>query len=346
MDRPLSIAFIVFDGVKMLDIAGPAEVFAEANKLGANYSLGYISPSGAPVATSIGLPLQVDGGVDLLTAVDTLIVPGSDDLPSKPIPTELIEAVRSVQSDVRRLVAICTDAFVLASAGILEHRRATTHWQHTQLLARSYPGVHVQLDSLIVEDGEVFTSAGVSAGIDLALALVEKDQGATLTREVARNLVLFMQRPGGQSQFSAPLSMQAPSNPALRKAVELISARPDLDYSSESLAAIVGLSPRQVARIFASELNTSPARFVERMPRPRHGTARGRSQHRHDSEDLRLWQPRVYAPDIQPAAAGLPESVPCPVSINNVRRRGAPSIPRPVPGSRAPGERCTASRVN
>lgn len=265
MGRLLSVAFIVFDGVKMLDIAGPAEVFAEANKLGADYSLQYVSPSGAPVATSIGLPLQVGGGIDELTGVDTLIVPGSDDLPSKPIPIELIEAVQALQGGVRRMVAICTGAFVFASAGILEQRRATTHWQHTQLLARSYPGVHVQPDSIFVEDGEVFTSAGVSAGIDLTLALVEKDQGATLAREVARNLVLFMQRPGGQSQFSAPLSRPAPSNQALRRAVELISARPSLDYSSESLAAIVGFSPRQVARLFSSELNTSPARFVEQM---------------------------------------------------------------------------------
>lgn len=218
------IVFIVFDGVKMLDVAGPAEVFAEANKLGADYSLNYRSPSGAPVSTSVGLPLHVDGGINQLTRMDTLVVPGGDDLPSRPIPTELVEAVRSLQGRSRRAVAICTGAFILAKTGILDRRQATTHWQHTRLLAASYPEVEVHPDSLFVADGEVFTSAGVSAGIDLALALVERDHGASLARAVAQRLVLFMQRPGGQSQFSAPLSMETPRSEPLRKAVELISA--------------------------------------------------------------------------------------------------------------------------
>lgn len=261
----ISIGCMVFDGVKMLDVAGPAEVFAEANRLGAKYSLRYASAAGTPVTTSIGLPLQVHGGFDQLEGVDTLIVPGSDDLPIRPIPSELVEAVQSLHNEVRRLVAICTGAFVLASAGVLDRRRATTHWQHAQLLAKSFPEVQVQPDCLFVADGEVFTSAGVSAGIDLALALIEKDHGAALALGVARNLVLFMQRPGGQSQFSAPLSIKAPNNAPLRKAVELIAARPDLDYSSESLADLVGLSARQVARLFASEMNTTPAKFVERV---------------------------------------------------------------------------------
>lgn len=265
MDSPIRVAFLVFDGVKMLDVAGPAEVFAEANRLGANYSLRYVSSAGAAVTTSIGLPLSVNGDIDQLAGVDTLIVPGGDDLPTKPIPPELTGAVQSLESDVRRLVAICTGAFVLASTGILDHRQATTHWQHTQLLAKSYPTVKVQPDSLFVTDGKIFTSAGVSAGIDLALALVENDQGTALARRVARNLVLFMQRPGGQSQFSALLSIKAPSSPPLRTAVELISARPDLNYSSEALSDMVGLSTRQIARLFASELNTSPAKFIEQV---------------------------------------------------------------------------------
>ncbi|ASN20034.1 GlxA family transcriptional regulator [Arthrobacter sp. YN] len=265
MDHSHTIAFLVFDGVKMLDIAGPAEVFAEANKLGARYSLTYISPSGDSVSTSIGLPLSVDAGISQLTRMDTLVVPGGDDLPSKPIPTELIEAVLSLHRPSRRLVAICTGAFILAKAGILDQRQATTHWQHTRLLAASYPEIQVHPDSLFVADGSVFTSAGVSAGIDLALALVQRDHGASLARLVAQRLVLFMQRPGGQSQFSAPLSIETPKNEPLRKAVELISARPNADYSSASLAELMGLGPRQVARLFAAELNTSPAKFVEQM---------------------------------------------------------------------------------
>ncbi|WOH20511.1 GlxA family transcriptional regulator [Paenarthrobacter sp. GOM3] len=265
MGHSHTIAFLVFDGVKMLDVAGPAEVFAEANKLGARYSLTYLSPSGDPVSTSIGLPLPVDSDSSQLTRMDTLVVPGGDDLPSKPIPTELVDAVQSLHRRSQRLVAICTGAFILAKAGILDHRQATTHWEHARLLAAAYPDIRVRPDSLFVADGEVFTSAGVSAGIDLALALVERDHGASIARLIAQRLVLFMQRPGGQSQFSAPLSIETPKNEPLRKAVELIAARPNADYSLGSLARLMGLSTRQVARLFAAELNTSPAKFVEQM---------------------------------------------------------------------------------
>ncbi|WP_314325149.1 GlxA family transcriptional regulator [Paenarthrobacter ilicis] len=265
MGGSYAITFVVFDGVKMLDVVGPAEVFAEANKLGASYSLNYISPSGEPVSTSIGVPLPVGGATSPLTKIDTLMVPGGDDLPSKPIPTELIEVVQSLERRCRRIAAICTGAFILAKAGLLDQRQATTHWQHTRLLAASYPAIQVHPDALFVADGAVFTSAGVSAGIDLALALVERDHGASLARLVAQRLVLFMQRAGGQSQFSAPLSFQTPKNEPLRKAVELISARPDADYSSASLAQLMGLSPRQVLRVFAAEFNTSPTKFVEQI---------------------------------------------------------------------------------
>ncbi|MDT0196508.1 GlxA family transcriptional regulator [Arthrobacter sp. AB6] len=265
MDRPLTVAFLVYDGVKLLDVCGPAEVFAEANKFGGNYSLRYFSPSGGPVRTSIGLPLQAEGDIDELVELDTLIVPGSDDLPTRPIPGELVQAVQLLHSGVRRLVAICTGAFVLAAAGLLEQRQATTHWQHAPLLAKSHPDVHVKADALFITDGRVYTSAGVSAGIDLALALVEGDQGGDVAREVARNLVLFMQRPGGQSQFSAPLSIKAPNHQPLRKVVELICARPDLDYDAQALETLVGLSSRQIARLFASELNTTPSKFVEQI---------------------------------------------------------------------------------
>lgn len=210
MGHSHTIAFLVFDGVKMLDVAGPAEVFAEANKLGARYSLTYLSPSGDPVSTSIGLPLPVDSDSSQLTRMDTLVVPGGDDLPSKPIPTELVDAVQSLHRRSQRLVAICTGAFILAKAGILDHRQATTHWEHARLLAAAYPDIRVRPDSLFVADGEVFTSAGVSAGIDLALALVERDHGASIARLIAQRLVLFMQRPGGQSQFSAPYRSRPP----------------------------------------------------------------------------------------------------------------------------------------
>ncbi|MDQ0799006.1 GlxA family transcriptional regulator [Arthrobacter sp. SLBN-112] len=265
MTRSKSVVFLVFDGVKLLDISGPAEVFAEANKFGGNYSLRFVSICGKPVLTSIGTRLEVDGALRLRTDIDTIIVPGSDDLVVKPIPAALVAAVQELHPIARRLVSICTGAFVLASAGVLSGRNATTHWRHVSVFSRSHPDIHVEPDALFVEDKGVFTSAGVSAGIDLALALVEQDHGAPVAREVARNLVLFMQRPGGQTQFSAPLQIKPVGSRPLRDIVESVSAYPALNHSVDSMGLLVGLSARQVSRLFAAELDTSPARFVERI---------------------------------------------------------------------------------
>ncbi len=257
--------FVVFDGVKMLDVAGPAEVFAEANLFGAGYTLGYVSPSGAAVTTSVGLRLPVDGAAAEVAEADTVVVAGGDALVTRPVPAGLTEAIRVLHPRARRLVSICTGSFALAGAGVLDGRRATTHWRHAKLLARAYPEVEVCPDALFVEDGSVVTSAGVSAGVDLALALVEQDHGADLARSVARSLVVFMQRPGGQSQFSAPLEVRPARTPALRSVVDLVAAQPGLEHTAASLAARAGVSPRHLARLFAAELDTTPARFVEEV---------------------------------------------------------------------------------
>lgn len=262
-DRP--IAFVIFDGMKMLDLAGPAEVFAEANLFGAAYSLSRVSPSGKPVVTSVGIQLPADGTADEIPDPDTTVVVGGDTLAGAPIPEDLIATVRSLHRRSRRLVSICTGSFTLAAAGLLAGRRATTHWRHAGLLSRTYPDIQVAADAIFVEDNGIFTSAGVSAGIDLALALVEHDHGPDLAREVARNLVMFMQRPGGQSQFSAPLEVRVPRTPTLRAIVDLVSAQPSLDHSASSLAARVGVSVRHLARLFATELDTTPAKYVEQV---------------------------------------------------------------------------------
>lgn len=259
------IVFVVFDGVKMLDVAGPAEVFAEAALLGAGYTLGYVSPSGAAVTTSVGLRLPVDGAAADVAEADTVVVAGGDALVTRPVPAELTEAIRVLRPRARRLVSICTGSFALAGAGVLDGRRATTHWRHAGLLARAHPEVEVRPDALFVEDGGVVTSAGVSAGIDLALALVEQDHGAGLARSVARGLVVFMQRPGGQSQFSAPLEVRPARTPALRSVVDLVAAQPALEHTVASLAAVAGVSPRHLGRMFAAELGTTPAKFVEQV---------------------------------------------------------------------------------
>jgi transcriptional regulator GlxA family with amidase domain len=259
------VAFVMFDGMKLLDMAGPAEVFAEANRFGADYTLSRVSPSGKPVRTSVGIQVPVDGTAEEIPDPDTTVVVGGDILVDTPIPADLIAAVRGLHQRTRRLVSICTGSFTLAAAGLLSGRRATTHWRHAGLLSRAYPDIQVDADALFVEDDGVFTSAGVSAGIDLALALVERDHGPDLAREVARNLVMFMQRPGGQSQFSAPLEVRPPRTPTLRSIVDLVAAQPSLDHSASSLASRVGVSVRHLARLFATELNTTPARYVEQV---------------------------------------------------------------------------------
>ncbi|WP_370949523.1 GlxA family transcriptional regulator [Amycolatopsis sp. cg5] len=260
-----SVVFVVFDGVKMLDVTGPAEVFAEANLAGAGYSIGYLSPTGEAVTTSVGIRLPVDGRPGDFPDPDTVIVAGGDTLAARPVPAGLIAAIEELRPRARRLVSICTGSFALAAAGVLAGRRATTHWRHAPLLAQSYPDIQVQPDAIFVRDGEVFTSAGVSAGMDLALALVEQDHGPELARTVARGLVMFMQRPGGQSQFSAPLALRVPRTPTLRAIVDLVSAQPALDHSTRTMASRAGVSARHLARMFAGELDTTPARFVEQV---------------------------------------------------------------------------------
>jgi transcriptional regulator GlxA family with amidase domain len=259
------IALVVFDGMKLLDIAGPAEVFAEANRFGADYRLVMVSVDGTDVLTSIGSRLAVSARIDDVESADTAIVSGGDDLIGRPIDPSLVAAVTRLRPRVRRLASICTGSFILARAGLLDGRRATTHWRHAQLLAAAYPTVTVQPDAIFVRDGDIYTSAGVSAGIDLALALVEDDHGGELVREVARSLVVFLKRAGGQSQFSATVESRPPSRSPLRVVTDAIAADPAADHSVARLAALAALSSRQLTRLFAAELGTTPARYVERV---------------------------------------------------------------------------------
>jgi transcriptional regulator GlxA family with amidase domain len=263
------VLFVVFDGVKMLDVTGPAEVFAEANRFGAHYRLTYVSPTGRDVTTSIATRLPAEPASELPSSSaptrTTLLVAGGDRLPREAIDRDLTGTVLTLRRRADRVASICTGAFILAAAGLLDGRRATTHWLHAERLARAYPKVTVHHDALFVRDGGIYTSAGVSSGIDLALALVESDHGAELTREVARSLVVYMQRPGGQSQFSAPLSWPSPSIPGLRAVVEAVCTDPGADHSASSLAALAAVSPRHLARLFKAELDTTPARFVEQV---------------------------------------------------------------------------------
>jgi transcriptional regulator GlxA family with amidase domain len=257
------MVIVVFDDVTMLDVAGAGEVFAEANRFGADYRLKIASVDGRDVNTSIGTRLGVTDAISAIECADTVMVAGSDNLPRRAIDPQLVDAIKSVAQRTRRLASICTGSFILAQAGLLNGRRATTHWHDARLFARAFPDITVEPDAIFVRDGDVFTSAGVSSGIDLALALVEMDHGTDLTREVARWLVVYLKRAGGQSQFSVLVEADPPPQSALRKVTDAISADPAANHSVKTLASRASLSTRQLTRLFQSELGTTPARYVE-----------------------------------------------------------------------------------
>ncbi|CAJ1498253.1 DJ-1/PfpI family protein [[Mycobacterium] kokjensenii] len=260
---PRVVVIVVFDQVTMLDVAGAAEVFVEANRFGADYRVTIASIDGADVTSSIGARLGVTDRIAAVDHVDTVMVAGSDHLARRPIDPELVDAVRAIAGRSRRTASICTGSFILAQAGLLSGRRATTHWHDARLFARAFPDITVEPDALFIRDGDVFTSAGISSGIDLALALVELDYGSKLVREVARWLVVYLKRAGGQSQFSVLVEADPPPQSVLRNVTDAIVADPAADHSVQSLARRAAVSKRQLTRLFVAELGTTPARYVE-----------------------------------------------------------------------------------
>ncbi|MEW1645392.1 DJ-1/PfpI family protein [Streptomyces sp. NPDC091219] len=259
------VAFLVFDGVTLLDVSGPAEVLHQSGKLGHPYELVLVSPHGGTVTAANGLALS--GTVTAAEAgqVDTAVVAGGDRLAQQPAEEALLAAARVLTERAARVTSVCTGAFVLAELGLLDGRSATTHWRQAAMLARRYPRVRVEPDALHVRDGRFVTSAGISAGIDLALALVEDDHGADTARDIARELVVFMQRPGGQSQFSTATTTPPPRTDPLRSLIASVLADPAADHSLPTMAAAVAVSPRHLTRLFRTELGTTPARWVERV---------------------------------------------------------------------------------
>ncbi|MEW1773679.1 DJ-1/PfpI family protein [Streptomyces sp. NPDC086777] len=259
---PHRVAILVYDGVKLLDVVGPAEVFGEANRLGADYEIVLVSPNGADVASSIGIRIAVDAA-PTEPVPHTFLVAGADLYPRTPVPRALTEATRTLAGRAGRVASVCTGAFILGAAGLLDGKRATTHWKVADELAARCRASRVEPDAIYVRDGATYTSAGVSAGIDLALALVEEDHGPDLTRDVARALVVHVQRSGGQSQFSASLRGSPPRSPAVRRITDLITANPAGKHSLTELAGHLHVSPRHLTRLFRDELSTTPARYVE-----------------------------------------------------------------------------------
>ncbi|AJW42867.1 AraC family transcriptional regulator [Rhodococcus sp. 15-725-2-2b] len=256
------IAFLVFDGVKMLDFVGPAEVFVESNQQPAvEYEVVILSPGGGDVSTSIGTTVSTRPVAES-GRFDTVIIAGSEFDPIRLVTAELVGAAADLAARTRRMASVCTGAFVLAAAGLLDGRRATTHWKFTSDLQRLYPALTVDPDAIFVRDGRLYSSAGVAAGIDLALALVEDDHGPEVARAAAQGLLVYMQRGGGQSQFSSSLSGPIPRTGTVRRVADHIRDNPRLPHTVAELARFAALSTRQLTRLFQSELGSSPAEFV------------------------------------------------------------------------------------
>ena len=271
--KPRQVVMVLFDGVQSLDVTGPLEVFSGAGRLldqvgrtARGYELSTLSIDGKPLRTSCGLTIVPHGRLEQAPArIDTLIVPGGSGVRAAAGDASLLAWIAAASRRSRRTASVCTGAFALAAAGLLDGRRATTHWSAASALARAYPLVDVDADPIFIRDGEVWTSAGVTAGMDLALALVEDDLDREAALTIARHLVLFLRRPGNQSQFSATLAAQQPEREPLREAQRLVLEDVAADHGVEAMAARAHMSARHFARAFAAETGVTPARYVERV---------------------------------------------------------------------------------
>jgi transcriptional regulator GlxA family with amidase domain len=269
--RIRSVAIVTVEHGQVLDVTGPYEVFDHVRRVtgltsDCTYRVEIVGEQRGTVTTSCGLRLSADRGYrDLRIAPDTLLVAGGTGMRARGNPPELLRLLQRMAPKVRRLGSICTGAFALAEAGLLDGHRATTHWASCEALAREYPRVDVEPEPIFVQDGPLYTSAGVTAGIDLALALIEEDCGYQLALQVARELVLFLKRPGSQSQFSTQLKAQAATIEPLRDLQAWMADHLTEDLSVPRLAKQVAMSPRHFARIFLQEVGVTPARYVQRL---------------------------------------------------------------------------------
>lgn len=256
------VVFVVYEGFQSLDLTGPLETFHTAG----GYELLVLAPQAGPVSSGSGLRVHADHGVTDLEpgGVDTLVVAGGGGVDRARENPALVGWITAAARDARRVTSVCSGALLLAAAGLLDGRRVTTHWGREEQFRREHPEVRVDCDPIFVRDGRFWTSAGVTAGIDLALALVEDDRGRAVAHEVARELVMFLRRPGSQSQFSVPLWSEQPASDPIRAAVEAVHADPGGRHSIAELADRAGLSTRHLQRRFPAELGIGPAAYVER----------------------------------------------------------------------------------
>jgi len=258
---PRRIALVIFPGFQLLDAAGPIAAFeiAERYRPG-SYDLALLAPGGGQVASSSGVAFAAEPLAD--GPFDTIVISGGDGTRSLKELGQIIRWLRGVAA--RRRTSVCSGAYVLAEAGLLDGRRATTHWSRTDDFARRYPKVKLDADRIFIRDGDIWTSAGITAGIDLALALVEDDLGAEVARRVAQQLVVHQRRPGGQSQFSALVELGGRSG-RFAELMDWMRAHLGEPLTVERLAAEAVMSPRNFARAFTAETGTTPAKAVERL---------------------------------------------------------------------------------
>ncbi len=268
--KPRIIDILAFPDVQLLDVAGPLQVFASANELAREagmprpYRARVVAPGGT-VTASAGLGLIGEALPDAREPCDTLVIAGGWGVHEALRDRTLVDWVRARSAHARRTASVCTGAFLLAATGLLDERRAVTHWTRCAELASRFPAVRVESDPIFIRDGDLWTSAGVTAGIDLALALVEDDLGRALALDVARHLVVFLKRPGGQAQFSAALSLQKDSGERFGELHAWIAENLACNLSIGTLAARVGMSERSFVRHYRAQTGATPARAIEQM---------------------------------------------------------------------------------
>ena len=265
------VVVVAFPGLQPLDAVGPIEVFAGATR--AARALGRDEGYRVTLASTDGQPVRAESGITLGTAplpdpgepIDTLVIAGGGGHGTAQHDATLISWIRTVAPGCRRVTTVCTGAFLAAEAGLLSGRRVTTHWASAARLEAEFPDTAVDPDPIYIRDGKYWTSAGVTAGIDLALALVQEDLGVDVAQTVARWLVMFLHRPGGQTQFASPVWVRRAERSTVRAVQALVEAAPGGDHRVPTLAAAAAMSLRHFTRVFSTEVGETPGKFVERV---------------------------------------------------------------------------------
>jgi transcriptional regulator GlxA family with amidase domain len=264
---PRKVVIAGFPGVQALDVVGPYDVFTGASMLtGGGYDVAFASVGGQPIATATGLAFVTTPLPDPADPIDTVVLPGGVGVDEARADAELVAWIKAVAGQARRMVTVCTGAFLAAEAGLLDGQRVTTHWAFAERLAAQFPAIEVNADPIFVRSSQtVWTAAGVTAGIDLALALIEDDHGTEVAQTVARWLVLYLRRPGGQTQFAAPVWMPRARRDSIREVQEAIEVDPGRPHSIGDLARRAAMSPRHFTRVFTAEIGEAPGQYVERI---------------------------------------------------------------------------------